>query len=84
MKSHSFCVRMKFLVTSTNYCSQNTVVVQVDMSILLYPNDHVSGVFEICDVIIISLVAFNCSLGAATAGSCVMQHPNIKTKKLLE
>jgi hypothetical protein len=29
------------------------------MSILLYPNDHVSGVFEICDVIIISLEAFN-------------------------
>jgi hypothetical protein len=27
------------------------------MSILLYPNDHVSGVFEICDVIIISLEA---------------------------
>ena len=25
MKSHSFCVRMKFLVTSTNYCSRNTV-----------------------------------------------------------
>ena len=72
-----FLCPYEILVTSTNYYSRNTVVVQVDMSILLYPNDHVSGVFEICDVIIISLVAFSCSLGAATAGSCVMQHPNI-------
>jgi hypothetical protein len=51
------------------------------MSILLYPNDHVSGVFEICDVIIISLEAFNCSLGAATAGSWVhatsQHHPTL-------
>jgi hypothetical protein len=39
--------------------------------------DPFTPVTQICDVIIISLVAFNCSLGAATAGSCVMQHPNI-------
>ena len=57
-----FLCPYEILVTSKNYCSRNTVVVQVDMSILLYPNDHVSGVFEICDVIIIILVAFNCSL----------------------